>query len=293
MQQAEHGLKGIDRTKMPGKHKIWCLQFALYPRLAWPLTIYEVALSRVESIERIPRIINTSSLYRQKGALQLPLISIVEICQAGQVRTVMMLRESRDQEISDRPPAVRTARKWKAEVATDEIISSLEHGDIVGPAQPGRLGLGNGDFRPFREMSQRDRRIAAVGQVRKMEAEGREVHLIQCAQQGQLTRWEEHAVVRKIGWSDIWEWNTSRLSFLLRSTYDVLPSPVNLVRWKVQEVDKCRCGKLGTMKHILSNCHLALTGIPGDTMRCSRCSPRWRRSIWKKENMLLSHWSRD
>ena len=36
----------------------------------------------------------------------------------------MMLRESRDQEISDRPPDVRTARKWKAEVATDEIISS-------------------------------------------------------------------------------------------------------------------------------------------------------------------------
>ena len=111
----------------------------------------------------------------------------------------MMLRESRDQEISDRPPDVRTARKWKAEVATDEIISSLEHGDIVGPAQPDRLGLGNGDFRPFRKMSQRDRKKAVVGQVRKMEAEGREVHLIQCAQQGQVTRWEEHVVERKIG----------------------------------------------------------------------------------------------
>ena len=91
-----------------------------------------------------------------------------------------------------------------------------------------------------------------------MEAEGREVHLIQCVQQGQVTRWEEHVVERKIGWSDIWEWNTLRLSFLLQSTYDVLPSPVNLVRWKVQKVDKCRCGKLGTMKHILSNCLLAL-----------------------------------
>ena len=80
----------------------------------------------------------------------------MEIYKAGKVRTVMMLRESRDQEISDRPPDVRTARKWKADVATDEIISSLEHGDIVGPAQPDRLGLGNGDFRPFRKMFQRD-----------------------------------------------------------------------------------------------------------------------------------------
>ena len=117
MQLAEHGLKAIDWTKLSGKHKIWCLQFALYPRLAWPLTTYEVALSRVESTERtcntyirkwhgLPRTINTSSLYRQKGALQLPLTSIVEIYKAGKVRTVMMLRESRDQEISDRPPYV-------------------------------------------------------------------------------------------------------------------------------------------------------------------------------------------
>ena len=110
----------------------------------------------------------------------------------------------------------------------------------------------------FRKMSQWDRRKAAVRQVRKMEAEIREVHLIQCAQQGQVTRWEEHVVERKIGWRDIWGWNTSRLSFLLRSTYNILPSPANLVRWKVQEVDKCWCGKLGTMKHILSSCHLAL-----------------------------------
>ena len=93
MQQAEHGLKAIDQIKLPGKHKIWCLQFALYPRLAWPLTIYEVALSRVEMIERtcntyirkwlgLPLTINTSSLHRWKGALQLPLTSIVEIYKA-------------------------------------------------------------------------------------------------------------------------------------------------------------------------------------------------------------------
>ena len=93
MQQAEHGLKAIDRTKLPGKHKIWCLQFALYPRLAWPLTMYEVALWRVVMIDRTcntnirkwlgqPPTINTSSLYRQKGALQLSLTSIVEIYKA-------------------------------------------------------------------------------------------------------------------------------------------------------------------------------------------------------------------
>ena len=120
----------------------------------------------------------------RKGALQLPLTSIVEIYKAGKIRTVMMLRGSKDQEVSDNPPDVRTARKWKAEVATDEIISSLEHADIVGSTQTSRLGLGNGDFKPFRKMSHRDRRKAEAGQLRKNEAERREVHLIQCTQQG-------------------------------------------------------------------------------------------------------------
>ena len=48
------------------------------------------------------------------------------------------------------------------------------------------------------------------------------------------------------------------MRFLLQSTYDVLPSPSNLVRWKISDEDRCRCGQLGTMRHILSNCGLAL-----------------------------------
>ena len=231
--------------------------------------MYEIALSRVELIERLyngyirkwtglPRIINTSALYRKRGALQLPLTSIVEIFKAGKVRTVMMLRESNDQAISDNPPDVRTARKWDAEKATDDITAVLKHKDIIGSTQTGRAGLGSSDFRPFSRMTKAERRLSATGQVRILEADKRDVHLVQCAQQGQVVGWEELVVERKISWKEIWEWSTSRLSFLVRATYDVLPSPVNLVRWKIQEEDKCMCGKVATMKHILSNCHLAL-----------------------------------
>ena len=270
MKQAEDGLRAIDKTKLPGKYKIWCLQFALYPRLSWPLMMYEVAVTRVDQIQMkcniyirkwlgLPRILNTTALYRQCGALQLPLTSITEVYKAGKIRTVMMLKESNDPEIRGDPPSVKTGKLWQAEAETNKIISALEHRDMVGAAQSDRKGLGNGDFRPFRQMSQKDRRAAATTQVRKIEAEQRELHLIQCSQQGQVTQWESHVVERKIGWSEIWNWQASRLSFLLKSTYDVLPSPVNLKRWKIQEDDTCRCGKLGTMKHILSCCPLALS----------------------------------
>ena len=128
----------------------------------------------------------------------------------------------------------------------------------MGASQPDRKGLGNGDFRPFKQMSRKDRRTAATAQLRKIEAESRELHLIQCPHQGQVTQWETHVVKRKVGWNEIWSWEASRLSFLVKSTYDVLPSPANLVRWNIQTDDMCRCGKLCTMKHILSGCSVAL-----------------------------------
>ena len=49
----KEGLKAIDACSVPGKHKLWCLQFGLMPRLMWPLTVYEVAVSHVEHMESV------------------------------------------------------------------------------------------------------------------------------------------------------------------------------------------------------------------------------------------------
>ena len=44
------GLKSIDKTCLPGKMKAWCYQYGLLPCLLWPLQMYEIALSHVDSI---------------------------------------------------------------------------------------------------------------------------------------------------------------------------------------------------------------------------------------------------
>ena len=49
---ATKGLTAIDKSELPGKLKAWCFQHGLLPRLLWPLQVYEVSLSRVESIQR-------------------------------------------------------------------------------------------------------------------------------------------------------------------------------------------------------------------------------------------------
>ena len=140
--QTEDGLKAIDKTKLSGKFKVWCLQYGQYPRLQWPLMMYEVGASRVEKIEqkcslyirkwlKLPKQLNNSAIYGKKQQLKLPIPSIFEEYKSGKVRTVMMLRYSKDEKIRENPPEVRTYYKWRAEEEVDDAISRLEHQDLA------------------------------------------------------------------------------------------------------------------------------------------------------------------
>ena len=42
------GLLSIYKCDLIAKDKLWCVYFGLIPRLAWPMQIYEVSLSRIE-----------------------------------------------------------------------------------------------------------------------------------------------------------------------------------------------------------------------------------------------------
>ena len=70
----------INKTFLPGKLKLWCLQVGLLPRVRWPLTVYDVAISEVEKFERVmnqvvrnwlrvPHCLSTITLYG-KGILE-------------------------------------------------------------------------------------------------------------------------------------------------------------------------------------------------------------------------------
>ena len=209
--------------------------------------MYEVGASRVERIEqrcsvyiqkwlKLPKTINNTALYGKKQQLTLPIPYIFEECKAGKVRTVMMLRYSKDDKISENPPEVRTFRKWNAEDEVNEAISRLRHQDIIGSTQTGRSGLGVTQFNPFSQSIAKGRRDGVVKEVRQVEQESRYIHLVRCNQQGHCLRWEEKVIEQRLNWKEIWEWEPARLSFLLKSTYDMLPTPVNLVIWKISEV---------------------------------------------------------
>ena len=51
-QQVSSGLGKIERSLLPVKYKLWCYQHGLLPRLSWPMLMYDIPVSTVESIQK-------------------------------------------------------------------------------------------------------------------------------------------------------------------------------------------------------------------------------------------------
>ena len=74
--------------------------------------------------------------------------------------------------------------------------------------------------------------------------------------QGAHTRWE--VPVKKLSHREMLSTSETSLKFLVKSVYDLLPTPSNKNTWFGSE-DTCKlCGGNGTLTHILSGCKIAL-----------------------------------
>ena len=264
-------LQRIDKTALPGRFKIWMVQFGILPRLLWPITIYEITLSRIEIIEAkisamvrkwlgVPRMLTTIALYGKTNKLSLPLTSLIEEYKVSKVRLQSMLCSSRDKKISSNPPTINVGRKWNVTEVLHSVNGMAKHEEVVGVIQNSRRGLG---------MEKRCKFVSEVSvggsQHRKLQEAGvrslqEEERLVQAAQQGQQGRWLNWEVEdRRLTWSDIWSTEFGRLKRQLQLTYDVFPTPANLTRWGIRSNPCCHlCGAYANLSHILSGCRVAL-----------------------------------
>ena len=105
----------------------------------------------------------------------------------------------------------------------------------------------------------KERRKIIQSEVREIEEDQRKAKAISLSTQGAWTKWES-VTPRKITWQDMFKKEPLQLGFLLRSVYDLLPTPVNLKRWyKTDDEDCALCKKRCTLEHVLSSCKTALT----------------------------------
>ena len=63
---------------------------------------------------------------------------------------------------------MKTGRKWKAEEATNQAISNLNHADIIGTVQEAREGVGLLNFQPFCEAGRKQKHQAVVKHISDM-----------------------------------------------------------------------------------------------------------------------------
>ena len=87
-----------------------------------------------------------------------------------------------------------------------------------------------------------------INEIRLNEDSKRVQKVVQQPQQGQWTNWD-NALQKSLTWNEIWHMALFRISFVIRSVYDLLPSSTNLVRW----------GKKGDHRaclELLKNCPL-------------------------------------
>ena len=265
----ESGLKKIDRCPLPGRHKVWCLQHMLIPMLLWPLMVYEIATSTVEAMEAkinrftrkwlgVPPGLSDVALYCRQAKLRLPLKSIVEEYKAGKTRLQLMFENSQDEVVRSIRPTLKTGRRWKVLDAVRDAKDNLKLKEVIGHTQVGRQGLGSENMLWWSRAHGKEQRDMVIQEVKNTEDKKRYQKAVQQSQQGQWTNWTD-ALQRSLTWNDVWHMAPLRLSFIIRATYDLLPSKANLAKWGKEEDPRCQlCQKKQTTEHVLSSCKVSL-----------------------------------
>ena len=96
-----------------------------------------------------------------------------------------------------------------------------------------------------------------TGTIREMEEEKRNIKMVQLAKQGACTRWEVPA--KQLSHREVLETSTTSLKFLVKSVYDLLPTPANKNVWFGSEEKCLLCGGESNLNHVLASCKVALS----------------------------------
>ncbi|KAI8488878.1 hypothetical protein Bbelb_333960 [Branchiostoma belcheri] len=207
----------------------------------------------------VPNSLTNIAIHSRKAKLNIPVRSLVEEFKVAKVRTSMTLSNSKDPVIRNFQPDLRSGRKWRVSAAVEEAEARLRHKEVVGATQTGRQGLGLIRHKWWSSATEKERREMVVQEVREQEEEKRVAVAAGQAKQGMWTTWES-VEQRNISFNVLWQMEPLRISFLWRSTYDLLPTPANLSKWYEERSDCCAaCGQKGTLQHILSACPSALS----------------------------------
>ena len=267
IKEVKSSLRKIERCRVPGRYKAWILQHMMLPKLMWPLTIYNVPLSKVGQIQRLltaklkkwlglPRSLSEACLYSKTSKLQLPYSELTEEFIAAKTRLLVTLQGTEDQCVRLAGINIDGGKKADTQATITEAEERLRTQEITGIPNKGREGIGMKPRKYFSKEGKKEKRRMVVNTAREMEEEKRVVRMAGLRKQGAPMNWE--VPERKISSMEVVGMQENRLGYLVKSVYDLLPTPENRSRWFGTE-ERCQlCGGVGTMAHILCGCPTAL-----------------------------------
>ena len=173
--------------------------------------------------------------------------------------TVIFTIDSEDLSINNCTPKLKSG-SWKVEEAVKTAESDIQHQLLCGKPQFGRTGLG---FIKSKPLISNDASHEYRKQVSDCFKEIDDTYSIskavQLQVQGQWTRWLNY-IQQDFSWNSLLATPPNLLSFCISATYDTLPSPSNLLRWRISTEASCfLCNKpTCTTAHILGACKVSL-----------------------------------
>ena len=129
--------------------------------------------------------------------------------------------------------------------------------EVTGIPNRGREGLGMRKMQFYSKSSNKDRRDMIVSTVREKEEEQRVIKMTMLSKQGAHMKWE--VPQRRVKQADLTGMSEEKLKFLIKSVYDLLPTPANKNKWFESNETCLLCGENGTLNHILAGCKVALS----------------------------------
>ena len=273
--------------------------------------MYEISLYCVEWIQQysneylrkrlgVPPCFSKGVLYRNSGNLQLPISSVVEEFTIRKVGLhMMMMKDSADKIIQKVYPEIKSGMKWLAIKAAREVECSLQIKDIIGVTQTNQARLDSTSNKVFSKVGPKGKRDMVSKEVRMFEEEQRTASAVIQAKQCAWTKWNDIEPI-KLSWKSLIAMEPLAKSFLLHSTYDLLPNATNLKLWGYTNLDVCFSCKSdrGTLRHVLSACpqlfqmytwrHNKVLHVVIDLLR-TQCETANQQPVTAKEPIIQFH----
>ena len=145
-------------------------QHAVLPQILWPLLVYNIPITTVESLKRaisnrlrrwlgLPRCLSGAALFGNRNALRLPFSSFVEEFKTTKTRELLQYAESEDLKVAAAAGIqIISGRKLSAERKLQVAEERLRHKAILGSIAKGRSGLGFFSFTHTNRAKGKERR---------------------------------------------------------------------------------------------------------------------------------------